>query len=91
MPDINSANNELKNMLKNIERIKDDINIIIEKLKNYMINLDIYYKISEEIIKNYKSKKKNYPVIQNINDIIDFMKNNNNIISKINIKKFLIV
>jgi len=38
-----------------------------------MINLDIYYKISYDIISNYENKKRNYPILQNINDINDFM------------------
>ena len=47
-----------------------------------MNNLDIYYKISSDIINNYENKKRNYPILQNINDINDFMKNLNKTIPK---------
>jgi hypothetical protein len=34
MPDINECNKELINLKNNIDRIKEDINYIIEELKN---------------------------------------------------------
>jgi len=82
LPDMKEANNELKNLKQTIDEYKKEINKIIEKLKNYMNNLDIYYKISYDIINNYENKKRNYPILQNINDINDFMKNLNKIISE---------
>ena len=86
MPDINTAKDELENMKKAIDETKNEINNIIEKLKNYMKNLDNYYNISNYIIKNHESKKRNFPLLQNINDIIDFMKNFNIKISENNKK-----
>ena len=86
MPDLNIAKDELENMKKTINETKNDINDIIEQLKNYMNNLDNYYKISNYIIQNYESKKRNYSSLQNINDIIDFMKQFNNDFSEFNIK-----
>ena len=86
MPDINKANSELNNMKNNIEKTKEYINNIIIQLKNYINNIDIYYKISNDIIKNYENKKRNYPVLQNINDIITFINDFNNNISDINIE-----
>ena len=38
-----------------------------------MNNLDNYVKLSNDIIKNYQIKKTNFPVLQNINDIIKFI------------------
>ena len=38
-----------------------------------MNNLDNYVKLSNDIIKNYQIKKRNFPVLQNINDIIKFI------------------
>jgi signal recognition particle GTPase len=74
LPDMEKVNNELKNLNQKINEYKNEINKIIEKLKNNLINLDIYYKISYDIINNYENKKRNYPILQNINDINDFMK-----------------
>ena len=71
------VNSELKNLKQTIDESKKEINKIIEKLKNYLNNLDIYYKISYDIISNYENKKRNYPILQNINDINNFMKNLN--------------
>ena len=73
-------------MKKTIDEAKNQINIIIEKLKNYMKNLDNIYNISNYIIKNHETKKRNFPVLQNINDIIDFMKNFNKKLSEIKIR-----
>ena len=77
LPDMKEVNSELKNLKQTIDENKKEINRIIEKLKNYLNNLDIYYKISYDIINNYENKKRNYPILQNINDINVFMKNLN--------------
>ena len=79
IPDMNEVNSELKNLNKKINECKSEINKIIEKLKN---NLDIYYKISYDIISNYENKKRNYPILQNINYFNGFMKNINKTISE---------
>ena len=82
LPDMNKVNIELKNLNQKINEYKSEINKIIEKLKNILINLDIYYKIAYDIISNYENKKRNYPILQNINDINDFMIKINKTISK---------
>ena len=43
-------------------------------------NFEIYYKINEDLIKNYSSKNRNYEILQNINEI----NNTNIIINKLN-------
>ena len=48
-----------------------------------MKNLDNFYNISNYIIKNHETNKRNFPVLQNVNDIIDFMKNFNTKFSEI--------
>ena len=90
LPDMNEVNSELTNFKQTIDEYKNEINKIIEKLKNNLNNLDIYYKISYDIINNYENKNRNYAILQNINDFNDFMKNlskiiyGNNIVNKIN-------
>ena len=77
LPDMKEVKNELKNLKQTIDEYKKEINKIIENLKNYLNNLDIYYKISYDIINNYENKKRNYPILRNIIDINNFMKNLN--------------
>ena len=69
VPDIN----ELKNNLEEFRETKDNFNKtirdIINKLETVMNNIEILYKINEDIVNKYiKSKsKRNYEVIMNIN------------------------
>ena len=58
--------NELR---KKIDSLNNDIKEIISKLNSVLENLEIYYKICEEILNNYNFKNKNYQSIQNINEI----------------------
>ena len=76
LPDNN--NNELK---KYIDELNNEINDIIEKLIDIKDNLEIYYKISNNIFNN---KNRNYEKLQNINE---FIKYNNKIINNIKIIK----
>ena len=87
--------NIFKNKINDFKNdIKQNINEIITKSNNLMKNLDIYYNIYENMINNYSKKNRNYPILQNINDINDSNKkfiekisqimNNENIIDKFN-------
>ena len=60
-----------------INIFNNNISKIINKLNKVMNNIDIYYKINDEILKNYDFKYKNYQTLKNINEI------NNNIIEEI--------
>jgi len=40
---------------------------MINKLNKVMDNIDIYYNISKNMIKNYEKKNRNYIILQNIN------------------------
>ena len=70
--------NELK---KSIDLFNEDINKIIEVLYNVKENLDNYYKIEEYIINNYDKNERNYEILYNINEFINF---NNNVLKDIN-------
>ena len=50
------------------------------KLNNLVNSFDLYYKIIEEIIRNYRTKERNYEILMNINQIND----SNIIINKLN-------
>ena len=62
-------NNYLKNLKENIEKLKGEIKEIINKLENIIINMEIYYKLSDNIINN--NEKRNYEILKNINEFIN--------------------
>jgi len=76
IPDMNEVGNNMNRLNNSINIFKNDIKKIINDLNKVMEYLDIYYNISNNIIKNYNSKNRNYEILQNINEI----NNNNNII-----------
>ena len=57
-----------------IDKLKKEIDDIKNKLNNIIDNIDIYYNIYNNIINNYKKDKKNYEMIQNINEFINYNK-----------------
>ena len=64
-----------------INILNNNINEIIKILNKVKENMDIYYKIYNNIIDNYSSENINYEILYNINE---FNKYNNNIIKDIN-------
>ena len=62
-------------------KAKKVIHEIIEKLKNVINNMDIYYRISGDVINNYNMQYRNYQILQNINELNIF---NNIFINDIN-------
>ena len=75
--DILPNNNDKEDELKiYINKLDNEINNIINKLKKILQNIKLYYKINNNIINNYKNK--NYQILININEFIKF----NNIIIK---------
>ena len=72
----------LKNNLKNIiDKLKNDIADMIKKMKDVKMNLDIYYKIYEQICSSLENQEINYENILSLNEI-----NNNNKINFYKIK-----
>ena len=71
-----NENNYLKHLKDSIEKLKGEIKEIINKLENIIINMEIYFKLSENIINN--KEKRNYEILKNINEFI----NNNDLIIK---------
>ena len=81
IPDMNEVENNMNRLNNSIDIFKNDIKKIINNLNKVIDNIDKYYNISNNIIKNYKSKNRNYEILQNINEINN---NNNKIINDIN-------
>jgi len=80
---------KLDELKKSINLFKDYINKIMEILNNVKDNLDNYYKIEEYIFNNYDKNERNYEILYNINELINFndiiikdINNENNIENK---------
>ena len=72
LPDINKFTEELEKAKKYIEEYKNKINDIVSKLIDFGEDLDKYYIIFENLIKSFEIRKRNYSIIQNINNIIEY-------------------
>ena len=81
IPDIKKMKKEANIFNQKKEKLKNDINSIINKLNNLAFLIDNYFKIYEDIINSYENKRRNYFLLQNIKN----MKNiNDNILQDIN-------
>ena len=81
IPDIDKIRNEeLKNTEEKIYELKTIINDLINQLNQLNKNLNIYFEIYNNIITNFDKEKRNYSIIQNINDMKKF---NNNFIGSL--------
>ena len=65
---------ELEVLKKSINKFKNDIIKLIEILNNVKDNLYKYYDIEEYIFNNYETNERNYEILSNINELIDFNK-----------------
>ena len=59
-----------------IDKLKNDVNGIIENFKKIIENFENLYKIKEDIVNNYEKKNRNYELLFNLEE----MNNNENII-----------
>ena len=81
-----------KDMMKNqIEELKNSINKFKEKIqeiKNILdsisINLEIYYNINDNVLKQFEKKNRNFQLFKNMNEIIY---NNINVLKELNVIK----
>ena len=88
-PDIKKIKEKVNDFISKKEAFKNDIKNIINKLNILMSTMDKYFEINEDIIKCYGNKKRNYSLLQNINDMDRFndnvMRDLNKIINENNI------
>ena len=71
----------LRKLRNNIDKLKYKINLYIEVFNQMTNLLDAYYKINDNIIKNYNINKRNYHKLHNLN----YLNNNNKmLINEIN-------
>ena len=79
IPNNDKIKEYMKELKNSIDIFKKNIKEIINRLEKVKKNIEIYYYISNKIINNYVVKKRNYEILQNINEI-----KNNKIIDEIN-------
>ena len=85
LPNKKNMMNNLTDLRASINKLKIKIDEIIKKFKKVISNMEIYYKISNNIITGYNIQNKNFYVLQNINEFDTFNKIiNNDIIEIIN-------
>ena len=73
-PDEEKIKKKIKAFRKKIDKFKEEITEIINKLSSISKNLERYYKIIYDIFDNYDSRKRNYEILTNVNSIINFIK-----------------
>ena len=81
LPNVKKIKEELNIFQNTIDKLKNDIKEIIDKLNSFVYSLDQYFGIYEDILNGYESKKRNYFLLKNIHDITTF---NQEIIKDIN-------
>ena len=75
---------ELDKLKKNLQKFKDEINLISYKINHIKESFEIYYKIFNELTKTFSEMNhKNYQIIQNINEFIKYNDKINKDIMKI--------
>ena len=72
IPDIISTKNQLKNLKERISELKIDVKDIITKLNILLDNLENYIMIYNDLINNFNIRKRNYSILQNINDLMNY-------------------
>ena len=55
-----------------IDELKKEVNNMIEKLYRVVRNMEIYYNISKDLVKNNNFKNRNYQILMNHNQIFDY-------------------
>jgi len=81
MTEVEKMKEEANNFISKKDSIKNEIKDIINKLNNLINTLDNYFGIYQDTINSQGKKKRNYFLLKNIQDMLDF---NNNIIQDLN-------
>ena len=77
-PNIEEKKKILNELKINIDEINKTIKEVIDNLNGFMLYINKFYEINNNILENYNIKKRNFQVLKNLNEI-----NNNNEIIKI--------
>ena len=75
LPNVEEIKELMTEFRKKLDILNNDINGIISFLKKITENMELYYKINEDLLNNYDIRKKNYHTLKNL----CFIKSNINI------------
>ena len=79
MPNIENVEKNLKELKKVIDTFNAQISEMLKMLNQVKNNMNIYYTINDNLLKNYDNKNRNYKVLVNLNII-----NNNSLAKDLN-------
>ena len=82
LPNKEKYKSNLTELKIKIDTLKEKINEIKKTFDKVIINLETYYEINNNLLKNYEKKRKNYQLLYNIKILEEY---NNSVISDINI------
>jgi len=81
--------NDINEIKSYIEKFNGEIEKIISELNKIKDNIEIYYKICNEVVNDYETKKRNYQLLMNIKELekykLDLFKDIDKIINEDNI------
>ena len=69
LPKKDLIKSQLNELRIKIDKYKKVIDKLKQDLDNIILNLEIYYSLNDNIIKNYEKKKRNYQMLINIKEI----------------------
>ncbi len=81
LPNKDIVRNQLNELNTKINQYKEKINDLKNVLDKIILNLETYYKISDNLLKNYEKKLRNFYLLKNINE---FHRNNTFVINDLN-------
>ena len=90
IPNIKTLKEEIFAQREKIDQFINGIEEIINKLNSLMDNIEIYYKINENMLTNYDVKNRNFCILQNIIDIRNYNNDFYKTITKINDEKNIV-
>ena len=73
IPNEDEIKEQVKEFRKKLDKLNECIDEISKILTKVSENLEIYYKINDDIIKNYEMQHRNFYLIQNIQEINNFI------------------
>ena len=81
LPNKDIVNSQINELQTKINKYKEMINDLKNLLDKIILNLEQYYKINDNLMRNYEKKKRNYHLLKNIKEI---SKNNINVLNDLN-------
>ena len=81
LPNKDKIKNQINDLNIKINKYKEIINNLKNLLDKIVLNLEIFNKINDNLMKNYEKKRRNFHLLKNINEI---EQNNINVLSDLN-------